>query len=62
MRFTGHWKKLHSQELHDLYRSPYIISDDHVKEDEMSGQVAYVGRKRNAYEYLVGNLKEINHL
>jgi hypothetical protein len=37
-------------------------SDNHVKEDEMSGQVACVGKKRNAYKYLVGNLKERNHL
>ena len=28
----------------------------------MSGQVACVGKKRNAYKYLVGNLKERNHL
>jgi hypothetical protein len=31
-------------------------------EDEMIGQVACVGKKRNAYTYLVGNLQERNHL
>jgi hypothetical protein len=31
---TGEWRKLHNEELHNLYSSPSIISDQ-VKEDEM---------------------------
>jgi hypothetical protein len=31
---TGGWRKLHNEELHSLYSSPNIISDQ-IKEDEM---------------------------
>jgi hypothetical protein len=32
---TGVWRKLHNEELHNLYSSPNIIFNDQVKEDEM---------------------------
>jgi hypothetical protein len=32
---TGGWRKLHNEELHNLYTSPNIIRMDQVKEDEM---------------------------
>jgi hypothetical protein len=32
---VGNWRKLHSEELHNLYSSP-----NRVKEDEMGGHVA----------------------
>jgi hypothetical protein len=31
---TGEWRKLHNEELRDLYSSP---SNNHVEEDEMGG-------------------------
>jgi hypothetical protein len=31
---TGGWRKLHNEELHNLYSSPNIISDQ-INEDEM---------------------------
>jgi hypothetical protein len=47
---TGGWRKLHNEELHDLYYSPSII----MKEDEMGRVCSTNGAKRNAYGLLVG--------
>jgi hypothetical protein len=32
---TGGWRKLHNEELHNLYSSPSIIRMIQIKEDEM---------------------------
>jgi hypothetical protein len=32
---SGGWTELHNEELFNLYRLPYIIWDDHIKEDGM---------------------------
>jgi hypothetical protein len=45
---TGGWRKLHNEELHNLFTSPYII-----KEEE---HVACMG-KMNTYKILVGKPK-----
>jgi hypothetical protein len=37
---TGCWRKLHNEELHNLYYSPSIIRMVKSKKDEMSGHVA----------------------
>jgi hypothetical protein len=34
---TGEWRKLHNEELHDLYSSPSILRIIKSKEDEMGG-------------------------
>jgi hypothetical protein len=47
----GEWKKLHNEELHNLYSSPNIIRI--IK--SRVGHVARIGEKRNAYRLLVGN-------
>jgi hypothetical protein len=49
---TGGWRKLHNEELHDLYSSPSIISI--MKARRWAGHVARMGEKRNAYRLLVG--------
>jgi hypothetical protein len=53
---TGEWRKLHNEELHDLYSSPSIITRRIIKSRRMRmvGHVARMGEKRNAYRLLVG--------
>jgi hypothetical protein len=36
-RVTGGWRKLHNEELHNLYSSPTIIKNYKVEEDEAGG-------------------------
>jgi hypothetical protein len=51
---TGEWRKLHNEELHDLYSSPSIIKIIRPKRMRWSGNVARMGEKRNAYRLSVG--------
>jgi hypothetical protein len=51
---TGGWKKLHNEELHDLYSSPNIIRIIMSGRIRWGGHVARMGEKRNAYRLLVG--------
>jgi hypothetical protein len=46
---TGGWRKLHNEELHNLYSSP-----SQVKEDEVDGACSTNGEKRNVYRILAG--------
>jgi hypothetical protein len=59
---TGDWRKLHTEELHNFYSSPNIISRM-IKSRRMgwAGHVARMGEKRNAYGILVGRQKERDH-
>jgi hypothetical protein len=51
---TGEWRKLHSEELHNLYSSPDIIRQIQSKPMSWAGHVARVGEERNVYKVLVG--------
>jgi hypothetical protein len=51
---TGEWKKLHSEELHDLCSSPSIIRIIKMRRMRWAGHVTLMGEKRNAYRLLVG--------
>jgi hypothetical protein len=51
---TGEWRKLHNEELHDLYSSPSIIRIVKGRRMRWAGHVARMGEKRNAYRLLVG--------
>jgi hypothetical protein len=52
---TGGCRKLHNEELHNLYSSPSIIRMIKVKEDKMDWACSTNGEKRNTYMILVGN-------
>jgi hypothetical protein len=51
---TGEWRKLHNEELHNLYSSPNIIRTIKSRRMKWAGHVARMGEKRNAYRILVG--------
>jgi hypothetical protein len=53
---TGEWRKLHNEELHDLYSSPSIITIIKARRLRWAGNVARIGEKRNAYRLLVGKI------
>jgi hypothetical protein len=51
---TGKWRKLHNEELCDLYSSPSIIRIIKSRRMRWAGHVARIGERRNAYRLLVG--------
>jgi hypothetical protein len=51
---TGGWRKLHNEELHNLYFSPSIIRMIKPRRMRWAGHVAQIGEQRNAYRTLVG--------
>jgi hypothetical protein len=51
---TGEWRKLHNEELRDLYSAPSIIRIIKSRRMRWAGHVARMGEKRNAYRLLVG--------
>jgi hypothetical protein len=51
---TGEWRKLHNEELHNLYSSPNIIKTIKSLRMRWARHVASIGEKRNAYRILVG--------
>jgi hypothetical protein len=51
---TGEWRKLHNEELRDLYSSPSIIRMIKSRRMRWADLVARIGEKRNAYGLLVG--------
>jgi hypothetical protein len=52
---TGEWRRLHNEELNDLYSSPNIIRTIKSRRMRWAGQVARMGGEgRGAYRILVG--------
>jgi hypothetical protein len=51
---TGEWRKLHFEDLPDLYSSPSIIRIIKSRRIRWADHVARMGEKRNAYRLLVG--------
>jgi hypothetical protein len=54
---TGEWRKLHNEELRDLYSSPSIIRIIKSRRMRWAGHVVRMGEKRNAYRLLVGKAR-----
>jgi hypothetical protein len=53
-RVAGGWRKLHNEELHNLYSSPSIIRIIKSRSMRWAGHVARMGEKRNVYRLLAG--------
>ena len=52
---TGEWRKLHNEELNDLYCSPNIVRVIKWRRMRWVGLVVRMGEKRYVYRDLVGN-------
>jgi hypothetical protein len=50
---TGEWRKLHNEELHNLYSSPDIITQVKSRRMRWAGHVARMGEERKVYKVLV---------
>jgi hypothetical protein len=51
---TGEWRKLHSEELHNLYSCPDIIRQIKSMRMKWTGHVAHMGEERKVYKVSVG--------
>jgi hypothetical protein len=51
---AGEWRKLHIEELRDLYSSPSIIRIMKSRRIRWAGHLARMGAKGNAYKLLAG--------
>jgi hypothetical protein len=52
---TGEWRKLHNEELHNLYSSSDIIRQVKSRPMRWAGHVARMEEERKVYKVLVGN-------
>jgi hypothetical protein len=50
----GSWRKLHNDELHNLYSSPNIVSVIKSRRVRWAGHVTRMGEGRGVYRVLVG--------
>ena len=51
---TGEWRRLHNEELNDLYSSSNIVRVIKSRRMRWAGHVARMGEERGAYRVLVG--------
>jgi len=59
---TGEWRKLHNEELNDLYSSPTPVRVIKSRRMRWAGHVARMGERTGIRRVLVGNLREKDHL
>jgi hypothetical protein len=55
---VGGWRRLYSEELHNLYALLNIITVSKSKRMRRAGHVAHKGEMRNAYNILLRKLEE----
>jgi len=58
---TGKWRKLHNEELNDLYCSPIIVRVIKSRRMRWAGHVARMVVGRGVYRVWWGNLRERDH-
>jgi hypothetical protein len=58
LHVTGVWRKLHNEELYDLYSSPTIVRVIKSRRMRRAGPIARLGEGRVLYRFWWGNLKE----
>ena len=51
---TGEWRRLHNEDLNDLYSSPNILRVIKSRRMRWAGHVARLGEERGVYRVLVG--------
>jgi hypothetical protein len=54
---SGEWRRLHNEELNDLYSSPNIIWVIKSRRMRLAWHVARMGEGRGVYRILVGRLE-----
>jgi hypothetical protein len=54
-KVTGEWRKLHGEELHNLYSSTYTIRQIKSRRMRGAGHVERMVEERKLYKVLVGN-------
>jgi hypothetical protein len=59
---TGEWRKLHNEELNDLYSSPNIVRALKSKRMRWAEHVVCMGERRGVYRVLVGKSEGKSHL
>jgi len=51
---AGDWRRLHNEELNDLYSSPNIVQVIKSRRMRWAGHVARIGEERGVYRGLAG--------
>jgi len=60
---TEEWRKLHKEEINDLYPLTQYYSRDDIENNEMGGTCSTYGWRRESYTgFWWGNLRERDHL
>jgi hypothetical protein len=59
---TGGWRKLHNEELHNLYSSPSVIRMTKSRRMRWGGHVARMGENMKACRFLMGDPQGKNPL
>jgi hypothetical protein len=54
---TGGWRKLHNEDLNDLYSSPSIVCVIKSRRMRWAGHVAHMGERKGKHRVLVGKLE-----